>query len=132
MKTLKQISELFKLFVTNHPQLKSYYFDNIDNITTGTIIYPTLWCSATTSQIKSLSFDIYICDILAHDRSNLIDAMSQMNSIVYDFTKHLEDDVYINFTPNSFSLKPFEGMFDDNAVGFTLSITLDYINPQIC
>ncbi len=132
MKTLKQISELFEEFTTSHPQLKEYHFDNIDNATTGNFQYPLLWCSITDTAIKSLSFDVYICTILAHDRANFIDALSQMNSICYDFTKHLEDNIYISFEPNSFRLAPFEGKFDDHTIGFKLTITLDYINPQIC
>lgn len=131
MKTLKQVSELFNEFATTHDEINYYNCEHINNITTNNITFPIMWAMPMPSQVKSLSFDIYFLDLLAQDRTNFIDALSEMNTIMYDFVKYLEDNIYLEFT-DQFSFDIAEGKFDDHTIGINLSITINYINPQNC
>ena len=67
MITLNKFVSTLQTFVTNHQQLKSFYFDTLPSVgSEGAIRYPSLFCfldGATTSQnSRNIKFKFYVAD----------------------------------------------------------------------
>ena len=130
MKTLKQAIKIFEEWANNHPEINDFIFDNINNVTLKdrAINYPMLWVAPQPMTLTKLNFDIYFAELLSLDRRNLLDGMSDMNNIVYDFVRYFES----KYKVSNARITPFEGKFDDYTVGVILNIEFDYWNINSC
>ena len=81
------------------------------------------------STVKNkLTFDFYFAELLMSDRSNIIDCLSDMNNIMYDFMRYFERE----YKTGSERITTLDYKFDDNTAGMLLTITFDYWNINSC
>ena len=132
MRTLKQVSNLFNVWVAAHRIMNTYGFGDTSDISTSDITYPLFYCKPDSTPLYKLSFDIYLADILEDDKTNLETVMSGMLSVVYDFTQYLETYKGLDIDMDTINISPFIGDFDDLTAGWIISISMDYINPKDC
>jgi len=130
MQTIKDIQLNFEAFCNSHPQLNTFGFDHIDNLSTKDRVFPVMWVMPMDSPLNKLTYDVYFGDVLLHDRSNFIDILTDMNAVGYDFVKHLETSTELDF--DTANISPFESKFDDHTAGMKFTVTIDIINAFNC
>lgn len=131
MVTLKNIIEGLESFSEAHEQLESFGWGNISNISTKNYSYAMMWLMPTLSDFEgsmtTLKFDMYIMDILEHDRTNLLSIMDRTLTMGNDVVAYFWQDNYdldFDLDEESVTIQPFEGKFDDHLAGWIFSIEI--------
>lgn len=133
MTTYENIISSFKDFCLNHPLINDFGSGDIANLQTKEHEFPFIWIMPNggnkNGSLTSLTFDIYITDVLEQNRSNITDVLSNTliigNSIISEFW---EDDTNNGFEldETSISLSPFEGDFDALLGGWIYNVKIDF------
>lgn len=111
---LKQIIEDLEVFATDHKQINDFGFGQVSEISTNDHEYPMMWVSlvpSTTGNMVSLAFEIYIIDLLKHDKVNLVEVLNDTLLIGNDIiAKYFDDEDEYDFTMDEEGvvITPFE------------------------
>lgn len=139
MKTnLKGVLNELEQFILNHNIINSFGFGNVDNISTKDMVFPLCWLMPVPSQLEnnmaSITFDMYMMDLLKQDLSNLHDVMSDTlilgSDVVANFFDNEEeydfvlDESYVSIQPFQFN----SDVTDDATGGWIFTITIQIQN----
>lgn len=133
MTTYNQIISAFENFCTNHIQINTFYSGKTWNFQTETNIYPSVIMLPQPSNIAkgkvTLTFQIFIADILNKDRSNLDEIYSDTLLIATDMVSYFGDindnQVVFWIDDTNVGIEPFEESFDDILAGWMLSVNVE-------
>jgi hypothetical protein len=135
IKTFKRILEDIETFCDNHNQINSFSWGNPNNISTKNHTFPMVWLQPTTSTINghmmTLSFDMYIMDLVKQDLTNLKDVMNDTllmgNDVVSKFWSDCETYDWV-LNEDGVSMEPFDAKFDDYTGGWIFRINIEIEN----
>lgn len=135
LKNFKEIVQELETFCTEHNQINSFAWGNIDNISTTDQVYPQLFLMPVPSTLEStmanITFDMYVMDVMKQDRSNLLDVMNETLLIGSDVVANYfdnEEDYNMTLDESVINIQPFEFRFDDVLAGWIFTITLQVEN----
>jgi len=136
MATFIDIINDFEKYAEKHPQIESFNWGMLDEVSTKDIVYPLLFLTPTNSQINGnetrLVFEMYVMDNLEIDRSNqgsVIDRMLRIGNDVIANFYYDEDNLKYELDETNVPIQAFEAKFDDNLAGWIFTITISMQTP---
>lgn len=130
MVTHNQIIKAFETFCNEHLQINSFYSGQTWNFQTKSNIYPAVIMLPTPGTIQqgkiTMSYNIFIADILNTDRLNLDEIYSDTLLMATDICSYFRDNDELNFMleEEAITVEPFEEDFDDILAGWILTVSL--------
>lgn len=128
--TLNQIIQILNKFQSNHNQLNSFGRGLVEEIgATKDLIYPIMWVVNYDGQYSSkdmqYNFQIIFADLLTEDKSNELEAQSDMQSVALDLCAYLRDNPDFDFqVDDNASISHFTERFGDFAAGVLCGFNL--------
>lgn len=128
--TLNQIIQLLNTFQSNHQQLNSFGCGLIEEIgATKDLVYPIMWIISHPARYSgkevAYGMQIIFADLLTEDKSNELEAQSDMQSVALDLCAFLKDnpDLDVTIDDNS-TIDHFTERLGDFTTGVLLGFNL--------
>jgi len=127
--TLKQISDRFETYVSEHTQLSGFVDDIVESFVSSNYTYPLMWFDTgrlrpnfETGELR-IEVDCYFLDIINNNLSKIISDQLLNASDFYTIFSDNEEDFgfYISNTSNCM---PVFFEFDDDLGGMKMTITI--------
>lgn len=135
--SLAYFNQEFKQFIESHPSKPKYFMEfteQMPNLATRDEKYPLVFLSFNISipsmNVITYSFDVYALDLLRDDRSNVIDVISEMTSLLNDIYQYFNgnhDFIDLPIAPVFNPLNNFDLDYVAGRIG-----TFDFELPQNC
>lgn len=130
MATYNNIIKAFSDFADNHQQLNTFFSGGTWDFQTMENIYPAMVMLPQSSTIvkgaANIVFNVFICDILKSDKSNMDEIYSDTLQISQDMISFFKDnddyDFYLDET--SVNIEPTDDILDDIVCGWVSTITI--------
>lgn len=140
VKTFNNIINDISGFCYSHHQINDFSWGVLSNISTKNHKFVLVWLQPVLSSISghlmTLSFDMYVMDIVKQDLSNLKDVLNDTLLIGNDVVaKFWSDEEKWGWTLNEkgVTLEPFDAKFDDYLAGWIFRIDIEIENRlDIC
>lgn len=134
-KSFKEIIEELESFVAEHYKSYEFGWGNTDDISTKNHKFPLIWAMPTTSSIVgkmiALRFEIYVMDVLRHDKTNELSVMNGTlligNDLVINYFNDYETNSFI-LDEENVTITPFSGDFDDHCGGWIFEVEIQIEN----
>ena len=135
VRTFRNIISDIEDFCEDHNQIGEFGWGQLSNITTKEHDFTMLFLQPTQTQIDghlmTLSFDMYIFDLVKQDKTNLLDVMNDTLLIGNDVIKKFwdnEEEYEWMLIEEGVGCEPFEAKFDDYTAGWVFSIEIEVEN----
>ena len=135
MTTYNQIVKAFEAFCVAHKQVNTFFSGKEWNFQAETNVYPSVIMTPQPSTIGrggiTLTFNVFVADILNADRTNLDEVYSDTLLIMTDIVSYFKDsegEEGIDFTLNdeNVAVEPFEETLDDVVAGWAATINISF------
>ena len=132
MQTLNKAVKSLNDIATNHLQINSFTYGEVENIaTSGTIIYPLMFVAPLPAQsvgnVLKMSFTIAVMDLTHKGNDTSIQEVeSDVLLIMTDIIALLQDaDYEFNLDTTNIRLQQFREKFADEVTGWQMDITIN-------
>ena len=135
IRTFKNVLKDLEEFCNNHNQIKEFGWGQLSEITRKEHDFVMMFLQPTGSVIDrnlmTLSFDMYIFDLVKQDKTNLLDVMNDTlligNDVVSKFWDNEETYEWM-INEEGINAEPFEAKFDDYTAGWVFGIEIELEN----
>lgn len=140
MYTLNNIVDLIKGFVTNHKQIKNFYFGQLtDTEPENEIIFPCLFMRLDPNPLSerqdNTKCTLFFLDRIAKDRSNEVEVYSDTKLMAIDFISYFRQTQFNNCLTldTDILLTPAVDAEDDELAGWELPANIrQFLDLDVC
>lgn len=130
MKTsIEQISEIFRVYITDHKQLENYYDDIIEDFVAKNYEYPMMWADIPRARPRfeegemRIDIDCYFMDLVNNNLTKIIsDQVLNASDMYVNFNDNEEEFGF--YISNTSECTPFYYAYDDAVAGMKMRITI--------
>lgn len=128
--TYNIIIKAFEDFCTNHQQINTFFSGGNWDFQTLNNIYPAVIMLPQPSRIEMgqylFTFNIFVCDLLNEDMSNIDEIYSDTAQIIGDMVAYFKDndDYEFYLDESSVELQPSDETLDDIVAGWVATINI--------
>lgn len=129
--TINQVKDLFENIATAHLQIKDFAYGElweIEEKMNKEAKYPMLYVAPVQSvagdQVMDRTFHVMVFDMLSKDKSNVIDAWSDTEQILYDVVKIFKNESSNYEVVGESTLIPFKEDNSDWAIGYRAELVI--------
>lgn len=138
--TLNNIVSMIDTFVSQHDDLRSFYFGRLpDSTSERDIEYPTVLAELQPSPIEEKSerfvFTFYVLDLASHDRSNERDSLSDCKLYANDIVAYFRQTGFSHnlSIETNITMTPLIGALDDLCNGWEFTLTFkQFLDLDVC
>jgi hypothetical protein len=129
--TINQIKTLFENIANAHKQIQDFEFGEVWEIEekmNKEAKYPMLYVAPIQTldneQVFERSFHVFVFDMLSKDKSNVVDAWSDTEQILYDVIKIFKNESANYEVVGQSTLLPFKEDNSDWAIGYRTELVI--------
>lgn len=127
--TLNNLVKIFKDFTDKHKFIKSFYFEDPNEVNSKSVKYPAVFGVINpltiTETAINMNFSIVFADIVTTNGKPQIEVLSDQITNACDLIVHLRKTHSISSM--NITAKPFVEMMDDRLTGVTVDFTIQQV-----
>ena len=131
MQTLNKIVKSLNDISTNHLQINSFVYGEVEDIaTSGTTIYPLMFVdplpASSVGKVLRMGFSVAVMDLVHKGNTNIQEVESDVLLIMTDIIALLQDAEYeFNLDASNIRITQFRERFADEVTGWQMELTFN-------